>query len=128
MSGWGKLQFQQGLSIFHVHITEPRWCESIRIGLEGVWIDHTFVKHQSISFGVWTHFELFGDRMSGEEIGVDDIDVSAFVKRIFQLLQKVLTHDVVVKLLLTTNIKGEPSYFAAHFTVFGLVAIILWSC
>ena len=49
--------------------------------------------------------------MSGEEIGIDDIDVSAFVKRICQLLQKVLTHDVVVELLLTTNIEGEPSHF-----------------
>ena len=67
--------------------------------------------------------------MSGEEIGIDDVDVSAFVKRIHQLLQKVLAHDVVVKLLLTTNIiEGTPSHFAAHFAVFGLVSIILWSC
>ena len=66
--------------------------------------------------------------MSGEEIGIDDVNVSALVKRIRQLVQKVLTHDVVVKLLLTTNIEGEPSHFAAHFTVFGLVSIILWSC
>ena len=73
-----------------------------------------FVKHQSISFGAWTHFELFGGRMSGEEIGIDDVDVSAFAKRIRQLLQKVLAHDVVVQLLLTTNIKGETSHFAAH--------------
>ena len=87
-----------------------------------------FVKHQSISFGAWTHFELFGGRISGEETGIDDVDVSPFVKRILQLLQKVLAHDVVVELLLTTNIKGEPSHFAAHFAVFGLVAIILWSC
>ena len=65
--------------------------------------------------------------MSSEEIGIDDVDVSAFVKSIRQL-QKVLAHDVVVKLLLTTNIKGEPTHFAAHFTVFRLVAIILWSC
>ena len=66
--------------------------------------------------------------MSGEEIGIDDVDVSAFVKRIRQLLQKVLAYDVVVELLLTTNVKGEATHFAAHFTVFGLVAIILWSC
>ena len=66
--------------------------------------------------------------MSGEEIGIDDVDVTAFVKRILQLLQKVLAHDVVVKLLLTTNIEGEATHFAAHFTVFGLVSIILWSC
>ena len=66
--------------------------------------------------------------MSGEEIGIDDVNVSAFVKRIRQLLQKVLTHDVVVKLLLATNIKGEATHFAAHFTVFRLVAIVLWSC
>ena len=66
--------------------------------------------------------------MSGEEIGIDDVDVSAFVKRICQLLQKVLAHDVVVELLLTTNIEGEPTHFAAHFAVFGRVAIILWTC
>ena len=129
VKGWENfLQFHQGFSIFHVHIIETRWCVSIRIGLEGVRIDYTFVKHQSISFGAKTHFELFGGRMSGEEIGIDDVDVSAFIKRIRQLLQKVLTHDVVVELLLTTNIEGEPSHFAAHFAVFGLVSIILWSC
>ena len=66
--------------------------------------------------------------MFGEEIGIHDVDVSAFVKRIRQLLEKVLAHDVVVELLLTTNIEGEPSHFAAHFAVFGLVSIILWSC
>ena len=66
--------------------------------------------------------------MSGEEIGIDDVDVSAFVKRICQLLQKVLAHDVVVKLLLTTNINGEPTDFVAYFAVFGLVAMVLWSC
>lgn len=66
--------------------------------------------------------------MSSEEIGIDDVDISAFVKRIRQFIQKVLAHDVVVKLLLTTNIEGEPTHFVAHFTVFGLVSIILWSC
>ena len=66
--------------------------------------------------------------MSGEEIRVDDIDVSAFVKRICQLLQKVMVHDAVVELLLTTNIEGEPSHFAAHFNAFGLVSIILSCC
>ena len=66
--------------------------------------------------------------MSGEEFGIEDIDVSAFVKRIRQLLQKVLAHDVVVQLLLTTNIEAEHSHFAAYFTAFGLVSIILWSC
>ena len=66
--------------------------------------------------------------MSDEEIGIDDVDVSAFVKRIRQLLQKVLTHDVVVKLLLITNIEGEATHFAAHFTAIGLLSIILWSC
>ena len=75
------LQFQQGFSNFHVHFIEPRWCVSIRIELEGVRIDHTFVKHQSISFGALTIFELFGGRLSGEEIEIDDVDVSAFVKR-----------------------------------------------
>ena len=77
MVGENYLQFQQGFNIFHVHIIEPRWCVSIRIGLEGVRIDHTFVKQQSISFGAWTHFELFGGWMSGEEIGIDVINVSA---------------------------------------------------
>ena len=87
-----------------------------------------FVKQQSISFGAWTHFELFVGRMSGEEIGIDDVDVSAFVKRIRPLLQKVLAHDIVVKLLLTRNIEGEATHFAAHFTVFGLISIIVLSC
>jgi len=48
--------------------------------------------------------------MFGEEIGIDDVDVSAFVKRIRQFIQEVLAHDVV-KLLLTTNIEGEPTHF-----------------
>ena len=66
--------------------------------------------------------------MSGEEIGIDDIDVFAFVKRIRQFIQEVLTNDVVVELLLTANIEGKITHFAAHFTFFGLVSIILWSC
>ena len=78
-------------------------------------------------FGAWTHFELFGGWMSGEEIGIDDIDVSAFVKRICQFIQEVLTHDVVVELLLTANIESKPTHFAANFTVFSPVPIVLWS-
>ena len=79
-------------------------------------------------FGAWTHFELFGSRMSYEESGIDDVDVSVFVKRIRQFIQDVLTHDVVVELLLTANIESKPTHFAANFTVFCLVPIVLWSC
>ena len=64
--------------------------------------------------------EFFGGWMSGEEIGIDDVDVSAFAKRIRQLVQQVLAHDVVVELLLTTNIEGEATHFAAHCR--------FWSC
>ena len=35
VAGQNYLQCQQGFSLFHVHIIEPRWCVSIRIGGSG---------------------------------------------------------------------------------------------
>lgn len=74
-------------------------------------------------------FALFGGLMFGEEIGIDQCFC---VRQGFVMINSSRRfsrmHDVVVKLLLTTNNKGEPTNLAAHFTVFALVSMILWSC
>ena len=68
---------------------------------------------------------MFGSRISPEEIGVDHIDVASFVERLRDLIDQVLTHDVIVQLLGSANVQGEPSHFAADFALTGLVTVIL---
>ena len=68
---------------------------------------------------------MFGGGIPPEEIGVDFIDVASVVERLRDLIDQILTHDVIVQLLGSTNVQGEPSHFAAGFAQTGLVAVIL---
>ena len=68
---------------------------------------------------------MLGGWVSPEEIGVDHIDVASFVERLGDLVDQVLTHDVIVQLLGPTDVQGEPSHFAADFALTGLVAVVL---
>ena len=67
---------------------------------------------------------MFGGWVSPEEIGVDDVDVASFIERLLDLVEEVLSHDVVVELLSSTDIESESSDFAADFAVEGFVAVI----
>ena len=68
---------------------------------------------------------MLGSRISPEEVEVDHIDVASFVKRLCDLIDQILSHDVIVKLLRSTNVQGEPSHFVAHFALTGFVTIVL---
>ena len=63
--------------------------------------------------------------VSPKEIRVDHIDVASFVERVRDLVDQVLTHDVIVQLLSAANVQGEPSHFAADFALTGLVTVVL---
>ena len=75
-------------------------------------------------------FEAFGGRVTCEEMGVLHIDVTTFT--VFQgvedFTQDILPYDAVAELLGPWDVQGEASNFAAHFTVGGLVTVILGSC
>ena len=71
---------------------------------------------------------MFGGGIPPKEIGVDDINVTSFVERLGDLIDQVLTHDVIVELMGSTDVQGEPSDFAADFTLLGSVAVVLGTC
>ena len=71
---------------------------------------------------------MFGGRIPPKEVGVDNIDVTSFVERMGDLTDQILAHDVIIKLMGSTNIQGEPSHFAADFTLPCLVAVVLGTC
>ena len=68
---------------------------------------------------------MFGGGIPPEEIRVDHMDVASFVERVCDLIDQVLTHDVIVQLLGSANVEGEPSHFAAYLSVLGFVPVIL---
>ena len=78
-------------------------------GLEGVGVYDAFVEDESVAFGACDDSEVFGGGLPPKEIGVDDVNVSLFVERLGDLIDQVLTHDVIVELMGSTNVQGEPS-------------------
>ena len=98
---------------------------SIGVRLEGVRIHDAFVKDESVAFGTCDDSEVFGGGIPPEEIGVDDINVTSFVERLSDLIDQVLTHDVIIELMGSTNVQGEPSDFTADLTLLGSVAVVL---
>ena len=68
---------------------------------------------------------MLSSGMPPEEIRVDHIDVTSFIERLSDLIDQVLTHDVIIQLLGSTDVQGEPSHFATDFTLTGFVPVIL---
>ena len=66
---------------------------------EGRRVHDAFVEDESVAFGACDHPKMFGGGVSVEEVGVDYMDVASFVERLRDLVDQVLTHDVIVKLL-----------------------------
>ena len=95
---------------------------------EGVRVHDAFVEDESVAFGTCDDSEVFGGRVPPEEIGVDDINVTSFVERLGDLIDQVLTHDIIVELMGSTDVQGEPSDFTADFTLLGSVTVILGTC
>ena len=119
------LQFHEGVHVDHIHIIERGRSVSVRIGFEGGGVYYSFVKDQSVSLCARTYVDVFGVRIPHEEIRVDDIDVAAFVLRVPDLVEEIVTHDVIVELSTSSNIEREPTNFAARFSSVGDVTVIL---
>ena len=68
---------------------------------------------------------MFSGGIPPEEIGVDHIDVASFVEGLCDLIDQILMHDVIVKLLRSKDVQGEPSHFPQDSTLTDLVAIAL---
>jgi len=100
---------------------------AVGIGHEGDRVYDTFVEDETVAFGVRCYFELFGGWISVEVVGVDDGDVTAFLERMCDFVEEVLSHDVIVELSGASDVMREPSDFAADFALLGFVAIILGS-
>ena len=67
---------------------------------------------------------MFGGRVPPEEVRVDYIDITSLVQWLRDFIDQVLTHDVIVQLLATTDVEGEACDFATHFALTCLVAVI----
>ena len=100
-------------------------AESVRKRHKSVRVYDAFVEDESVAFGACYDFEMLGGGVSPEEIGVGYIDVASFVERLSDFVDQVLTHDVIVELLGSTYIEGEPSHFTADLALVGLVTVIL---
>ena len=83
-----------------------------------------FVEDGSVAFGMRDGFQMLSDTVSPEEIGVDHIDVASFVKRMCDLVNQGLTHDIIVELPGSTYIEGESPHLSADFALVGLLAAI----
>ena len=110
---------------FHVRIIERGRCVSVRIGFEGCGVYHSFVKDQSVAFRSRLDVDVFCVGVTHEEIRVVHIDVTTFVLRVPDLVEEILTHDVIVELPTSPNIEREPTYFTTRFPGVGDVPIIL---
>ena len=100
---------------------------SVGIGHECCRVCDTFVEDESVAFGVSGYFELFGCWISVEEVGVDDDDVAAFLERLCDFVEEVLSHDPIVELSGASDVEREPSDFAADFALLSFVAVIFGS-
>jgi len=91
-------------------------CVSIGEWLERVFVNDAFVEDESVHLGTCDDFEMFGGRVSVEEVGIDNRHVTSFVKGLFEFIEEVLFYDLVVELLGPTDIEGEASDFASLFS------------
>ena len=69
---------------------------SVRKRGKGRRVQDAFVEDESVTFGACDHSKMFGGGIPPEEIGIDYIDVASFVERLRDLIDQILTHDVIV--------------------------------
>ena len=82
---------------------------AVGVGHEGGRVYDTFVEDESVAFGARCYFQLFGGLISVEEVGVDDGDVTAFLERLCDFVEEVLSHDVIIELSGASDVEREPS-------------------
>ena len=69
---------------------------SVRKRGKGRRVHDAFVEDESVAFGTCDHSKMFAGGIPPEEIGIDHIDVAPFVERLRDLVDQILTHDVIV--------------------------------
>ena len=69
---------------------------SVRKRGEGHRVHDAFVEDESVTFGACDDSKMFGGGIPPEEIGIDYIDVASFVERLCDLIDQILTYDVIV--------------------------------
>ena len=119
------LQFQEGFDVGHVRIIDRGGYVPVRIGLECHGVHHSFVKDQTVAFCSRRDVDVFCVGVTHEEIRVGHIDVTALVLRVLDLVEEILTNDVIVELTTSPNIEREPSDFATLFLSVSDVPVIL---
>ena len=97
---------------------------SVRVRFEGSGVNNAFVEDESVPFGLRDNSEMLGGWVSPEEIEVHYGGVAPLVERMLDLINQVLTHDVVVELSGSTDIEGEAPDFTAHLSILGFVPVI----
>ena len=103
------------LSVLRVSV--QKWLESVRV-------NDAFVEDESVAFRACGDFEMFGGRVSQEEIGVEHINVTSFVERIPDFIEEILFHDLVIQLAWSSYIEWESSDFATDFPLMCFVPVI----
>ena len=98
---------------------------SIGKRFESVRVNDAFFEDESVTFRACDYPKMFGGGIHPEEIGVVHIDVASFVKWLCDLIDQILMHDVIVKLLRSKDVQGEPSHLPQDSTLTDLVAIAL---
>ena len=95
------------IHIFHVYIILG-WSVLVRVPSESGRINHSLVK-EFIAFGAWTHLKLLCGRISCEEIGIDNIDVTNSMKSVCQFVKKILTNDIFFNFCSPWTLRVKPS-------------------
>ena len=93
--------------------------------LKGDQVHHALVEHQTVLLGAGADLELFGGRMTREEMRVDHGHVASAVEGVSEFVEDVLPQDVVIQLLGAPHVEGEAAHLAFHFASLGPVPIIL---
>ena len=75
-----------------------KWVCRVSVGKQpkGDRVHHTLVEHQSVLLGAGADLELFGGRMTREEMRVDHGHVASAVEGAGEFVEDVLPQDVVI--------------------------------
>ena len=119
-------QCQECVYIEHVQVVPAQTgCVDVGKRPKGDRVHHALVEHQSVLLGAGGDLELFGGRMTREEVGVDHGHVASVVEGVSEFVEDVLPQDVVIQLPGAPHVEGEAAHLAFHFAVSGLVPVIL---
>ena len=98
---------------------------SVRVGLEGDGIDGPLVLHELVTlvFGKRVQFIVLGIRH--DLVDFHRLGLARLALWISDLLQHIVSHDLVIQLGFSLAVQAESLDFTFHFPTTGLVTIIL---